>query len=78
MFLNVGLSKHFTVTKQEDAHVFLRYFIESMEKAALKSCSSKCVAICVPVSACIYFFVCFCMSLSVSPCVSLCSCMNDF
>ena len=77
MFLNVGLSKSFNVTQQEDAHVFLRSFINSMETAALKSCPSKCVAICVPVSVCIYFFVCFCMSLSVSLCVSVCSCMND-
>jgi len=48
-FLCVGLAmtKLFRIGRQEDAHEFLRYYVDSMQKACLKDLPTKyiCVAI---------------------------------
>ena len=70
MFLNVALTKPFRIGRQEDAHEFLRYYVDSMQKSCLKGYPSKCVFVCL----------CLCVSISlyvsVSLCVSVCSCMH--
>ena len=69
MFLNVALTKPFRIGRQEDAHEFLRYYVDSMQKSCLKGYPSKCVFVCLCL--CVYFFVCVCVPV----CVTLCICV---
>lgn len=38
-----ALTKPFRIGRQEDAHEFLRYYVDSMQKSCLKSYPSKYV-----------------------------------
>ena len=52
IFLITGLTKPFRIGRQEDAHEFLRYYVDSMQKSCLKGYPSKCV-VCVCVVYCV-------------------------
>jgi len=54
--LPVAMTKLFRIGRQEDAHEFLRYYVDSMQKACLKDLPTKYVCACVRacVRACVW------------------------
>jgi len=57
---SVAMTKLFRIGRQEDAHEFLRYYVDSMQKACLKDLPAKYVVIlysCAMYSACVSYCV---------------------
>ena len=60
-----AIGKHFRLGSQEDAHEFLRYFVDSMQKSCLEGLPPKYVCACAHVCVYTYVRMCICMCVCI-------------
>ena len=54
---SVAMTKLFRIGRQEDAHEFLRYYVDSMQKACLKDLPAKYVVILYSCAMCVSYCI---------------------